>query len=499
MRERSFLALCITGSVVAGSALLGGCPATDEHAHLAPTAEGVTVLAAQTATPEDGVRIELAQTDQPLSGMSVRIPRDAFAEPRAVVITCRDAVGLPPGAEPLSPLISIDVGGGYADRLLDVTIPVGVDKSEHPLACYWDADSGLLEGIPTYEYVEGKLRIKVRHLSQSLVVLRPPPAKKGVLEVQPAFVPGRDDFPFPNYGSYVEPGGFCDGAVIAALWYHTNPELRGSYAVREHPLLFDGDEYWQNDVLGIKWVVMAGENVGETTRGKLDAASKLRHDQRTWDHFRTVLHFTRRPQIAAIYPFQNALIGHAVLVFRAVVEADGGYLVIWDPNYPGQERRIEYSVVDGFKPYVGGIDPSGTTYEFHWVSYRCTSTMLERERIAELWQRVQAGTIGKGTFPASRLLWDDPALGTTNELTLDAEMLIETSRADWFARLRAELLIDGAWQPAGLRIYDSADPAGVHPQTPPRVGEHAYVIVVTPYDSFDWTDAFRLHLRYTQD
>ncbi len=360
-----------------------------------------------------GIVHEATVPDQPLAGFRLSVPAGAYDRlPTFAVTAATISSSTFEGVRPASPLVKIENGGGYSRDLMTVRIPAVVADDEFAMGFYYDAASRRLEAIPLVAADSQSVTVATRHFSSLFVgaiklALLDRAVTTGKLDS--GFRPGIDDWPFPNYGSYIEPLGHCAGQSLTALWYYvTRPDgpgttlhLRGD----RNGLRPSTPDLWEDDNLGYRFASIAQNAIDwENAANRLMFASEGVSDALTFRAFAYALHATGEPQQVVILSDSG---GHDMIVYR--VEANT--LFIADPNYPGNnERRIVYDAARGrFRPYNSAANAreiaagGGTSYDT--ILFGAKTATIEWNVLAARWREVQDRSIGRGVFPAYQFLW----------------------------------------------------------------------------------------------
>jgi hypothetical protein len=153
-----------------------------------------------------------------LDGLTIEVPAGAYGGEVSLEVSSREVIGnsVREHFSPVSPLISISGGDGPADELITLTIPVEISADEFAMAFAYDAASGKLEGLALLESTANSVRVATRDISRDVLV-------SAVLVTElyegsdSGFEHGVDDWYFPNYGSYIAPGGHCGGCVALGV------------------------------------------------------------------------------------------------------------------------------------------------------------------------------------------------------------------------------------------------------------------------------------------
>lgn len=401
---------------------------------------GQTVNAGQQDIGPTGGKATVNKPGEALDGFTLDIPANSYTEVRTFKVSASPIVSHTFGLNfnPISPLISIDNGGGYSDRLVEVKVPVELPAGHFAMGFYYIEKTGKLEGISPLAVEQGWVTLAMTNFSNQFVISSVP---EQVLqqEVSSGFLPGVDDWQFPNRGSYIAPWGHCSGQALTAMWYYhekpdgSNKHLYGLYDNSDDENLRTPD-LWVDDATGYKFAsAIQVDYEMDIRKGKQAIAffSKLARleDKFTLYTFKYSMLMTGEPQYAEVWNFKEN-VGHALIVYRITAE---GTLLVADPNYPGnRERKIEFAS-SKFLPYNSGSDVSaiqvgrGTAYD--QIIYSVNTAMLPYPQIAARWQQIKNRAIRIDLFPSySVMVYDNNgnALGSlspNNDFITNKKML----------------------------------------------------------------------------
>ena len=343
-----------------------------------------------------GGEIEIEDSGTVLDGMVLDVPSGAYDESTQFEISMTEINSHDFGDifNPVTPLITIDNGGDFANEPMTLEIPIEKDDDEFAMAFYYDTKTGELEGIPTVELENDHITIVTCHFCD-LVVTKEKPERITETDsdedfvIDSGFEPGRDDFQMHNYGSYECPLGHCAGQSIGAMYYYLNHDRIG----------------WDANLNGLF------DNNGReaTPLFDMDDATAMRLCSVLQTYYKTkwptVTRFSGDAYIACAYaisltgkPQYLSLTGHAVVAYK--VTTDGLYIA--DPNYPGEERMIKYSN-GALNPYYSGKNYEEATTnstEYTKFGYYGLFSLINKEDVAAQWQKLLNGEDpGAGVFP----------------------------------------------------------------------------------------------------
>ena len=101
------------------------------------------VVTTETIGPEGGT-ITINKPGDPLNGLSIEVPEGAFSAATSIAISYRPVTGHNLGNEmnTVSPLISINNGDAYAEKVMTIKIPVTLADDQFAMAFFYDAEKG---------------------------------------------------------------------------------------------------------------------------------------------------------------------------------------------------------------------------------------------------------------------------------------------------------------------------------------------------------------------
>jgi hypothetical protein len=356
-------------------------------------------LAANGASPT------MSAPGQPWDGLNIDIPAGDWTG-STLQITAQPITDSSFGelVTPDSPLYTISGATGAAPKPVTLKIPAAVPSDSFAMGFFYDASGGL-EGMPLLAEDGTSVTVATEHFSSFFLSL----VDRALLPatIDSGFRPGKDDWQYGNYGSYVTPDGECAGQVLTEAWYYVERRIKAGAS----PLygLYDNNgapektpNLWQDDSDGYRLASVAQSQYTTNHNAVNDFFSSWRgkgFDALQYDAFRYAIAVTGEPQFISIADAQNKN-GHAILAYRV---APVGIFVA-DPNFPAAWRLIPFDPSSGkFGTYFSGpsasavADGSGVTYT-NFV-YKAMTALVDWSTLAADWAAFDAGTIGNGVFP----------------------------------------------------------------------------------------------------
>ena len=418
----------------AGQSVVAGTGPTRPHppARTGDITTGPKVQAASQSIDSSGGTIAITKPGDPMDGFVINVPPKSYADGHTFKVSSAPITKQTFGSDinPVSPMITVDNGGGYSDELMYVRVPVKVPKDSFAMGFLYDEKTKQLEGMPLVGSDAESVTVATSHFSNFFVSM----IKKALLkkDIDSGFRPGIDDWQFFNNGSAIAPKGHCEGQSLTAMWYYcTQPDgkdmcLYGRYdnngnqpatptldqddslgyrfcSVIQEEQRFGADIVIGNGTLAGFWDNLGGKCWDKVNEKWVDCPGIL-GDEAELNLFTYSIQATHEPQ--EVVMLSNAGGGHAMVVYKIV----GNALYVADPNYRGAtDRKIIYYSGDGkFKPYQSGANreeiDNGNSKAYEKILYAGKSTILPWDKIAQHWAELKAGTIGNGIFPGYVLI-----------------------------------------------------------------------------------------------
>jgi hypothetical protein len=393
-------------------------------------------IASQSINPTGG-SIVVNKPGDPLDGFVIDVPPNTYTDSRTFKVSsapiARQTFG--DDIDPISPMITVENGGGYADGVMYVRVPVIVPEDSFAMGFIYDEKTGQLTGMPLADVDAESVTLSATHFCSFFISK----IKKALLkkDIDSGFRPGIDDWQFRNVGSYIAPKGHCEGQALTALWYYcTQPDGKGLCLYGRYDN--NGNEpatpdLWEDDSLGYRFCSVIqkelrfGDNVtitpGKATlddfwtnlagrawdgvAGKWIDVPAVLSDELTFYVFAYTIRATRQPQEVGLW--SDAGGGHAMIVYKVV----GNALYVADPNYPRNTDRkiIFYSGEGKFKPYQSGANrkeiEKGNTKSYEKIVFQEKSTIVPWTTIAGHWAELKKKTIGNDKFPNYTIKYQD--------------------------------------------------------------------------------------------
>ncbi|MFA5628787.1 MAG: GYF domain-containing protein [Dehalococcoidales bacterium] len=366
---------------------------------------------AKQSVDSSGGKIVVEDKDSPINGMQIDVPAGAMDKNTNFKISTREIESHRLGGNfnPLTPLITVDNGHKFADEMMLVTIPINLPDDSFAMVFYYDEKTEKLEGLPLVSLTDNEIVVATQHFSELVATS----VKKSKLEgatIDTGFMPGLDDWQFPNWGSHIAMGGHCAGQSVSAMWYYFERYLKNED--RRLFNLFDNNRYgintkgfWQDDSWAYRFA--------SVVQTKMDWDSKMRtfstyvgglDDYYTLAAFQYSMMLTGEPQYIAVAKTEigadgkrKRVAGHAVIAYRI----DGSTIYTADPNFPGASKVLNYDS-GKFNTYSSALNAADLESEgaigFNEIRYMAKSAMVDWDEMATLYNQMLKGTIGNDLY-----------------------------------------------------------------------------------------------------
>jgi hypothetical protein len=402
--------------IVVLSLFVGGCGPQDRGLSQPSTAvtttprgitgiikTGKTVAASSVNVAAGGGTIAVTKPGDPLDGLIIKIPPNSYTAPKQFKLSYAPVESHTFGANfnPVTPMISVDNGGGYSDEIILVKIPVKVPDGDFAMGFFYNDTTGKLEGMPTVSQDAESITISTRHFSSLLVSTIAKTKLAG--SIDSGFKPGVDDWEFPNYGSFIN-NGHCGGQSMAAMWYYsTQPDGKGVKLYGRYDNNGSSPatpNLWQDDSLGYRFCSVIQTDIDWSNISRKISENYLyQSDEATFMAFSFAMMMTGEPQMVETWDTTNGG-GHALVVYRI----DSGHLYVADPNYPGVTTRSIDIAAGKFKPYYSGDTADVSDKSYNKVFYDAKTAIIDWGKIPQRWAEFKDKTIGNDMFPAYKLM-----------------------------------------------------------------------------------------------
>jgi hypothetical protein len=380
----------------------------------------------------------------PLDGLVLTVPTNGFLQAQEFVISRAEITSHRLGVNfnPLTPLIEISYGGGYAEDAMTIKVPIRLPTGHFAMGFLVDRTTGKLEPIPLERFDSVSVTVATRHLSSTgnqtgkRSVFSPQNAignmvissieasiLDGQVTLSTGFTPGVDDWEFPNHGSYIAQGGHCAGQVATALWYYYEQRLKGATALwGRFDRIRDPSNpkvMWYDNPDGYRFAstVQRDMEFDDWINNSLPVQTAT--PWITYYSFMYAILMTGEPQFVVIMRSQPKS-GHAMIVYK--ITPATGTLYIADPNYPANRdpfdgtstTRIIECQPNGFlKPYSSALAAGGPGIVFDQIGYAATTAFIRWDKITERWEEFEKGIAGDDRFPAYQLRVHEPGRVST--------------------------------------------------------------------------------------
>ncbi len=366
-----------------------------------------SIPVAETKIDSAGGKVVVLAKDNPITGLEIDIPANSYKDAREFKVSYSKISSHTFGEDfnPVTPLISIDNGGGYSENLMEVKIPVTVPADSFAMGFIYNNKTNTLEGLPIIAQDGSSMTVATRHFTDIIVSVIANAKLKN--DIDTGFRLGMDDWQFVNRGSYIAPGGHCAGQSLSLLWYYTvQPDGKDLALYNRYDNNGNKPEtptIWEDDNLGYRFASTIQQDIDWGGFAfKLWKAQRGVSDDFTWKLFAYSMQLTGEPQLVGLT--KEGVGGHAMVAYRLKDDE----LYIADPNYPGDlERRIKF--VNGkIEPYNSGANANeiekGNGISFDKVGFTGKTTIIDWSGIPARWAEFKSKTIGDNRFPGYKMV-----------------------------------------------------------------------------------------------
>ncbi|MBS1902817.1 MAG: IPT/TIG domain-containing protein [Bacteroidetes bacterium] len=403
------------------------------------TGEEISV-ASQSISQSGGI-VTVSAPGKPVDGLQIIVPANSFTESRTVSVSYAPVTSHSFGDyfKPVSPLITISNGGGYADSTMLVKIPVTLATGEIPIAFFFNDKTGKLEPIPVASFDVSSVTIMTKHFDVSGIAAGLAGSKHAqpstlsnyaklivsglseamfadltskVTDINTGYEPGIDDWEFVNNGSYLPDAraGHCAGQNASSIWYffekkkQTAKQLYGQFdQVHVAP-----DKIWEDNPLGYHMASALQTKLDWTSYSlKLYEEYVGMQDDWTWRALVVSMLLCKEPFAIGVYGMHNgARAGHDLTAYR--IDIPAGKIYIADPNFPGNKTREILYANKRFGNYLSGLTAAQSDITFTDIKFNAKTAVVDWNVIGQTWNDVMVNKQNPG-YPAYSLRVNDGA------------------------------------------------------------------------------------------
>lgn len=400
-----------------------------------------TEVASATALSSNSVLLIQDSQDTLINGTKFVVPFNAFSGSKSFKVSYASVTKHKLGANfnPITPMIQVETNLLYADSLIQVDIPVKIPQGHFAMGFLYNEVSGKIEGMPLEFLDSNRIVISTRHFATSSVSGIPNPRRSNTNNrglfliasmqesaltahalINTGFKVGTDNWEFPNYGSFVATGGHCTGQCLAAMWYYYEKKLLGAPSAYNQFQMVD--KIWEDNPKAYRFSSAVHKDIKWDTYAQSLFADLPISDLNTLRCFAYSMLITGEPQEVGIY---GAGGGHSIVAYK--VDMSSGEIVVSDPNFPTEIRKIVYnSAASAFIPYNGAQSAGDAPVIYNKIKYFGKSACYDWSLMGQRWKEAEEGKSGDSYFPAYTYEYRD-AEGNwqllSSEITIDADTI----------------------------------------------------------------------------
>lgn len=415
---------------------------------------GDKVEAASQAVGTGGANIIVNLPGKPINGLEINIPSNSFTSDQIINVSYAEVISHDFGEffNPASPLIIITSNVGYANETIKIKVPVTLQPGDFAMGFLYDKTTEKLEGLAVEEIGENYVVVSTRKLNSNsslgkrrddvseanlIISTQLESILAGHLVVSSGFEPGRDDWEFPNYGSFIAPTGHCSGQSLAAIWYYFEKRLRGEgdlyhkYDKITNSAVSPSNDVWMDNPKGYKFASVLQKTMNfDDWLNSINL--QMENPKRIFYNFLKAMLVTGEPQLICIHSSAKD-VGHAMIVYK--IDVQEKKLFIADPNFPASkdslnvfnERTIQLKD-NKFESYFSGTTAANRK-EFDELGYFGKSAFINLSSVKDKWTQFENGTIGNDLFPQYTLKIHNTETSITDGMTVTNKELKIANRS----------------------------------------------------------------------
>ncbi len=417
----------------------------------------------------EGGTIKVNKPGDPLDGMEIIVQSNSFSTSKTFKISRAEIKGHKLGQyfNPITQMIKVAYEGGFSEKIIRLKIPIKLPQNHFAMGFFYDKSTGEVEGLPIENLNDSSITICTRHFTSNSAQRTEKVNKFGAVEIigdiiissinesvlnttniiESGFAPGKDDWEFVNWGSYIATAGHCAGQAITAIWYYIEKAKKGAGSLFGKYDKFTAanrpDSLWQDNPLGYRFASTIQQDMKfDSWVEEMDL--QFTTPNLTFKAFALSMLETNQPQLVCIRKITPDTAGHAMIIYK--IDYRNGILYVSDPNYPNNrasdglgtysERKIQF-VNNKFNPYNSALNAGAPTSDFQQIGFFGKTAFINWEKINARWLEFEWKTIGQDRFPNYTLYIDNTSGNVlTDTLTYDKDTLKivckSTECAQWF-------------------------------------------------------------------
>ena len=406
------------------------------------------VLIDTTAVAPGGGTLAFERSGDSLAGIQLRVFDSTYQQSvRFTIAVDRwSQLTLPNDLRQIGPVFVVGSDGGFAARPMTLRLPARVGADSAVAAFLFDPAAGVFEGVPLLARDDSSVTIASRHFrtdqmfhtavpaagfrssrvgaplrfGEVRIVVVGGPRAVTTRPITTAFLPGKDDWEFHNYGTFKSTGGVCAGMSLSALYYfyRFQPTRGGLFRHFDSFADLEWDNPGGEAAASILQVRSDWDNQTHYLHGLIASVggSASGYASLVYESLALTMMVTGQPQYLGL---NNPTSGHAVVAYAV----DNGTVKFSNPNAPGLLTQKMTHRAAGFDPVP--LSPSYTDPEESFTSVHMVgaSVMVDATLLAKVFADIDSKTIAAKWFPTLRReyfdlddrVWKDlPADNTIN-------------------------------------------------------------------------------------
>ena len=318
--------------------------------------EGNDIPELTESVPPTGRTLTVTDPTSPIYGVVVDFPAGALPQITEVTIGYNDGSLVPNSGTYSGTNILIEVPGiREFSQPVEITVPFDQPNSI-PIPYYITGEGSIRPcQLVKVDRVNKTFTFQTFHASLYTWIVDHVIDLISSESVDSGFKPNEDGFQVPNDGSSYNRHGECFGMTSFSLWYWMNHHADGDFYPRFYNVVgqdSNGDNLRGQDIIATRSFVSISQQWNVYLPG-VAIQQLLLSDQLRYAIIRNIIDNTMEPVLIYLcHETGTATDAHSVLAIA--YDGANGEISIYDPNFPGATRTIQYNLTSNvFNNYAG--------------------------------------------------------------------------------------------------------------------------------------------------
>ena len=134
---------------------------------------GSAVQVTSTDISSSGGTINISKPGSPVNGMVITVPSSALSDTRTFSVSYAPITShlLGVNFNPITPMIMIKNGGGYASDMITIKVQIKKSSDEFAMGFLYNEATGKIEGLPLLDLTDSSITVGTRQLAASSISL----------------------------------------------------------------------------------------------------------------------------------------------------------------------------------------------------------------------------------------------------------------------------------------------------------------------------------------